>query len=445
MALTTITANILDSQGNPLTGNITVVLTSAVSDGSTLYVPVIKTIPLVSGAATFTLDATDTFKIPYSFTVNSLDGSGNVTQVLTFQAVVPTSATAVNFSDLAKAVGLTQNNQDISLTSLSRLVYNSDDFWAKLKATIFVPKGAWSSTAYYKLGDIVSYNGSSYLCTSSTNIIGDIPPSSNWQLVASVGQTGTGTGGNNAPYDATAWLNQLDAPSRGAVRNLVQTLATQSQLATYAPLVSPALVTPTATTPAQSDNSNAVATTSYVKQYAAPISNPVFTGNPALSTLPVSSDSSNKIPSTSWVQQLIAAYAPLANAVLTGNPTAPTQAISDHSNKLATTQFVYNMFSTSYANGQLTVVLYPVAVTMKFGTTVLTTDSNGQATITFATPFTSTINCVIVSNGDVSAYPTSPQLFSNNLTSFVIRVYQTGTLTPANGVTYRVNWLAVGN
>ena len=242
-------------------------LNNAVSDGANLYLQQPKTIPLVSGSATFSLDATDFYKVSYIFSVYSLDSSNNATLLYSFQAQVPTSATPVNFSDLAKTIGVSQNLQDVSLTSISRLVYNSDTFWQKLKATIFVPKGNFDPALYYMLGDIVSYNGGSYLCASPVNIVGIYPNNAAyWQVIAAQGATGTGTGGNNAPYDATVWNNQLDAPSRGAIRNLVQTLATQAQLANYATLSNANLTSPKVVSdPSQNDRSTLLVSSQWVQ------------------------------------------------------------------------------------------------------------------------------------------------------------------------------------
>lgn len=69
----------------------------------------------------------------------------------------------------------------------------------------------------------------------------------------------------------------------------------------------------------------------------APLSNPVFTGTPTAPT-PAGSDNSAKLATTAFIKAL--AYATLANPNFTGNPTAPTPAGSDNSNTLATTAFV---------------------------------------------------------------------------------------------------------
>ncbi|MEG0220922.1 MAG: hypothetical protein RR702_00845 [Clostridia bacterium] len=73
----------------------------------------------------------------------------------------------------------------------------------------------------------------------------------------------------------------------------------------YAPLESPAFVgTPTSTVPSAGDNSNKVATTSYIKTELinyAPINSPIFTGSP-VSTTPATADSSTRIATTAFVK-----------------------------------------------------------------------------------------------------------------------------------------------
>lgn len=77
----------------------------------------------------------------------------------------------------------------------------------------------------------------------------------------------------------------------------------------YAPLESPALEgTPTAPTPADTDNSTRIATTAFLKSVLedyAKLASPTFTGTPKTST-PTSTDDSTRIPTTAWVKDRIA-------------------------------------------------------------------------------------------------------------------------------------------
>lgn len=77
----------------------------------------------------------------------------------------------------------------------------------------------------------------------------------------------------------------------------------------YAPLDSPALEgTPTAPTPADTDDSTRIATTAFIKSLLedyAKLASPTFTGTPKTST-PISTDDSTRIPTTAWVKDRIA-------------------------------------------------------------------------------------------------------------------------------------------
>jgi len=146
----------------------------------------------------------------------------------------------------------------------------------------------------------------------------------------------------------------------------------------YAPKASPALTgTPTAPTPAKTDNTTKLATTAHVKLVAAdyaPLANPALTGKP---TAPTAAQTSNdtQLATTAFVKaaitalidsspaamdtlnelaaalgndpnfattmtNLLAAKAPLASPALTGTPTAPTAAQTVNNTQLATTAFV---------------------------------------------------------------------------------------------------------
>lgn len=77
----------------------------------------------------------------------------------------------------------------------------------------------------------------------------------------------------------------------------------------YATLESPAFTgSPTAPTPADTDNSTRVATTAFLKSVLkdyAKLASPTFTGTPKTST-PISTDDSTRIPTTAWVKDRIA-------------------------------------------------------------------------------------------------------------------------------------------
>jgi len=95
---------------------------------------------------------------------------------------------------------------------------------------------------------------------------------------------------------------------------------------------------PQAPTPATADNDTSVATTAFVKaQGYAPLANPVFTGDPQAPT-PATADNDTSIATTAFVKAQ--GYAPLASPTFTGDPKAPTPTAGDNDTSIATTAFV---------------------------------------------------------------------------------------------------------
>ena len=86
--------------------------------------------------------------------------------------------------------------------------------------------------------------------------------------------------------------------------------------------------------------------TGYDLSSYAPINSPNFTGTPTAPT-PASTDNSTKIATTSFIKNLLGSYAPLNSPALTGNPTAPTQTAGNNSTRLATTAFVTTAVSSA--------------------------------------------------------------------------------------------------
>lgn len=82
---------------------------------------------------------------------------------------------------------------------------------------------------------------------------------------------------------------------------------------------------------------------------------------------------------------------------------------------------------------------------MAFGSNVVTTDASGLATITYPTPFASTIRSIVATTdvfSSIGAVQTSG-FNPSALTSFqVVVLLRTGTV--AASATARVNWIAVG-
>lgn len=71
----------------------------------------------------------------------------------------------------------------------------------------------------------------------------------------------------------------------------------------------------------------------------APLVSPALTGDPTAPT-PAGGDNDTSIATTAFVQGELAAYAPLDSPALTGDPTAPTPTAGDNDTSIATTAFV---------------------------------------------------------------------------------------------------------
>jgi hypothetical protein len=250
------------------------------------------------------------------------------------------------------------------------------------------PQGTYSPTIFYQLDDQVELDGSSYIYINKISTQGNQPPNATyWQLLAARGATGTGTSGNSTPYNATTWNTQTDAPSRGAVRNIIETLAKLTDIANLASIISP-----------------------------------TFTGNPARSTNPLSTDNSQQIPTTNWVRNL---FAPLISPVFTGNPAVPTQPLSDASQKAASTEYVTNKLN-DYQGGVLFIASRNATQTLTNGAWVKVAFNTEEydpknlfntANNTFTVPATDwyelsgliyfTFNAGTLSSVDVSIYQTA--------------------------------------
>jgi microcystin-dependent protein len=265
--MTIINADVRDSRGQPLPGYIRVSLRFLLPRLATTYTPVPATFPLVGGLATLDLPPTLTERTTYLFEVVQVSGP-NETVVLSFDAQVPDSATAISFNDLAHGTGVARDNQDTSITAVARRLYSDAGFWAALGLNLFQFRGDWSPVALYRRGDWVYHSGGSYAYKGMASVVNQVPESGGvvntlyWQKVAASG-TGSGTA-NGAAYGA-GWSGQADAPSRGAI------WAAQFLQATA--LDNPAMVAPTVTgTIPPADSTQRVASTQWVQARIAPLS-----------------------------------------------------------------------------------------------------------------------------------------------------------------------------
>ena len=278
--MTVIQATLRDSKGSPLVGTLRIKLDYLLvdDDSSSAYLPVAATIPLSNGSATVVLEPSELARVTYLFEVvqtSTITNADNTTTTVesiiwSFRAKVPDSATAIQITDLIQTTGITSDALDSSLTAVVRRLYNSGDFWARLKDEIFVHRGTFSYTTWYKAGDVVGFQGSGYLYTDTLSSAGVVPTdATKWKLLASIGNTGAGTTGNNAIYDPTGWDNATDAPSRNAVRDVIETLATKTELNTKVSSTDATLTRPRlAADPTASDRSSLIVSSQWVQNLA---------------------------------------------------------------------------------------------------------------------------------------------------------------------------------
>lgn len=376
--MTLITGTFKDSGGTPIaSGALRVRLDAPLIDYSTtpdsLHTRQPREFPIVNGSiGTVNLPQSQTQQITYEFTLisnattyefYSPDGAAysgptfqhsdskwytglsfragisleldRVTKIIpttidAFRAIVPNIASVEYAAILPSRV--TTDGLPRTIRQVAELLTTEAGFIQQLRGGPR-PKGAYNPTIYYARDDQVEVDGSSWIYINPITTNGNAPPvlpatnNAYWQLLAARGATGAGTSGNNTPYDAATWNNQTDAPSRGALRNIIQTLAKLSDIAGLAPLL-----------------------------------NPVFGGNPSRSTAPLLSDNSSQIPTTNWVRSYAA---PLDSPALINNPSAPTQSIADRSSKLATCAHVSNKLEA--ALGAVVIAGQSSAVTLASG------------------------------------------------------------------------------
>ncbi|WP_312329831.1 hypothetical protein [Atlantibacter hermannii] len=241
-------------------------------------------------------------------------------------------------------------DQSVSNTQLATTAF--------VKAAITALVGA-SPSSMDTLEEIATALGNDpNFATTMTNLLAAKAP------LASPALTGTPTAPTPAKTDNTTKL-----ATTGHVKQVV---------ADYAPLASPALSgKPTAPTALQTSNDTQLATTAFVKaaitalvdsspaaldtlselaaalgndpNFAttmtnllaakAPLASPALTGTPTAPT-PAKTDNTTKLATTGHVKQVVADYAPLASPALSGKPTAPTALQTSNDTQLATTAFV---------------------------------------------------------------------------------------------------------
>ena len=132
--------------------------------------------------------------------------------------------------------------------------------------------GPWAPSTSYAVNNVVSYSGSTYICTTAHTSTGSFE-AGNWDVLAQQGAAGAGTGDMLGANNLSELTNTSIARTNiglGSVNNTSDankpvSTATQTALNLKANLASPTLTgTPTAPTQSAGDNSTKLSTTAYV-------------------------------------------------------------------------------------------------------------------------------------------------------------------------------------
>jgi microcystin-dependent protein len=337
--MTIINVNVTNSGGTAFNGKCRVKLARVLSGDTTLALPLAVDYPITAGNASFNLAPSQAANVPYQFDILetiSVPADTSTTPTTpaytydlvysTFNSVVPDSLTPITFNNLVASSGIFQDNTDASFVALAQRLYFSNGFWDTLQSTLFKPKGVYLASTFYRRGDMVFLDGATYLNLSSVQQQGILPspnpPFVTWFPLGTKGTVGTGTTGNDTVYDATVWDNQIDAPSRNSVRDVIETLATKATLAS-----------------------------GYVTRVAGVLDTPTLVADPP------PADSTLKVPTTSWVQGLLNvirnALTPIGAIVAYAGSSAPSKWILCDGRTLLRSQYpeLFALVSTMYNTG----------------------------------------------------------------------------------------------
>ena len=327
-----------DASGAALSGYILVGLDSWLLKGgeTSSYAPLEAKIDFVAGVCTLNLEPSDLDLITYWFEVyyykevtTSDPETGepvlsiqDTLLIPRFYARVPQSDDPILFNDLARQSGINRDNIDTALSAIVRRLYNEDTFWARVQSNLFVSRGTYTADTWYSRGDLVDYDGGSYLYYYPERTQNVVPTvATHWQPIGKRGADGTGTTGNDTPF-GVAWDGQTDAPTRNAVYDALQGYALASTVAGLAP-----------------------------------INAPTFTGFPTITTTIPPSDNTTKVPTTAWVQSLVATVAkaicPVGTVVTFAGTSAPTGWVLCDGRTLSRTTYaaLFAILGTQYNTG----------------------------------------------------------------------------------------------
>jgi hypothetical protein len=135
-------------------------------------------------------------------------------------AVVPDVA-SIDFSALV-GIPAEQPYLNISLYRIAELLTTIAVYRDRISSK-FTPKGAYSAATAYVYGDLINYNGNSYVWVNSASLTGQTPPATNnanWFQIASKGAVG-GTGAQIVGFSPITWQGSAEAAARGDVRDAI--------------------------------------------------------------------------------------------------------------------------------------------------------------------------------------------------------------------------------
>ncbi len=150
-----------------------------------------------------------------------------------FHAVVPDSATAIDFTSLM-AIPIQQPYLDISAYRLAETMTTVPLYRDRISAKFNI-KGAYAINTFYVLNDIATFNGNSYVWRNATSQQNQQPPTTgdnaNWLMMAAKGSPG-GTGAAIVGYNAANWAGSSEAAARSDVKDAITSIP-NPDLSTY--------------------------------------------------------------------------------------------------------------------------------------------------------------------------------------------------------------------
>jgi hypothetical protein len=359
-----------------------------------------------------------------SVRLDRVDSTQKQTIGYPFHAVVPNVAIA-EFTALIPSQ-IATDKLPSTIQQITEILINTPQYLALLTQAKW--KGAYDPAQIYRKFEEVFYAGSSWIYVNDIPTAGNTPNTgAYWQLRSLKGDAG-GTGGNATPYDATGWNNQSWAPSAGVLRNIIEQLAKSSQLASYALINTPALVSPTRTAnPSNADRSLALASTQWVGTNFATLVDAALSGSPSV-PLPATSDASNRIASTQWVINYLASLAITQRPYVLARKTA--------SQSLTTGTFTAIVFDTKPADSDNT-------FTASTGTFVAPSNGYYEFSLTVQLSITGTAAYDVVTAYTISGANTVIAQDNSIASTVATSVYtRSGTkstfLTAGQSVTFRV-------